>query len=263
MQSQYTLKYVPDAVAYTDPMKTHETLMNQRRRWINSSLFAFLYVFKNYYFNVMDSQHNFFRKYITLNISMFIALFSTITSYITPSIFFFVLYSTIIQINKPDEPIDAQIYNPGSEWAARIVSLLYVLILLVAVAGALTGKQWSKRAHIVSGFLSLFTFAMFGLLIYNIINIYLKVTNGNLDFTQPTVVIIFSLTIVNLGFFVLLLIVHLPTHCRFVGKLLMDQISYMAYTGAYAQTMVIHSFCNVDDVSWGTKGSTGGGVKKY
>jgi len=37
----------------------------------------------------------------------------------------------------------------------------------------------------------------------------------------------------------------------------------MAYTGAYSQTMVIHSFCNVDDVSWGTKGSVGSGVKKY
>jgi cellulose synthase/poly-beta-1,6-N-acetylglucosamine synthase-like glycosyltransferase len=28
------------------------------------------------------------------------------------------------------------------------------------------------------------------------------------------------------------------------------------YTGAYAQTMVIHRFCNIDDVSWGTKGVT-------
>ena len=29
-------------------------------------------------------------------------------------------------------------------------------------------------------------------------------------------------------------------------------------------TMVIHGFCNVDDVSWGTKGVSGqGGVNKY
>lgn len=37
----------------------------------------------------------------------------------------------------------------------------------------------------------------------------------------------------------------------------------MAYTGAYSQTMVIHAFCNVDDVSWGTKGSSGAGISKY
>jgi cellulose synthase/poly-beta-1,6-N-acetylglucosamine synthase-like glycosyltransferase len=40
-------------------------------------------------------------------------------------------------------------------------------------------------------------------------------------------------------------------------------MSYTAYTGAYAQTMVIHAFCNVDDVSWGTKGSAGSGVNKF
>lgn len=52
-KEKYYLKYVPDAVAKTDPMKTHEDLMKQRRRWINSSMFAFLYVLRNYYFNAM------------------------------------------------------------------------------------------------------------------------------------------------------------------------------------------------------------------
>lgn len=104
---------------------------------------------------------------------------------------------------------------------------------------------------------------MFGLIVYNIIAIYLKIDTNTLDFTNPTVMIILVLTCVNIGLFLLLLIVHIPTHCKFVCKLILDQTSYMAYTGAYAQTMVIHSFCNVDDVSWGTKGSTGSGVKKY
>ena len=129
MDEQYTLKYVPNAHAYTDPMKDHENLMNQRRRWINSSLFAFMYVFKNYYFNVMDSKHNFFRSYITLNISMLLALLSTLNSYITPSIYFFVLYATIYQLGFPRADI-----------VAGIVCLIYTLVFLSAVAGALTGK---------------------------------------------------------------------------------------------------------------------------
>jgi hypothetical protein len=33
----------------------------------------------------------------------------------------------------------------------------------------------------------------------------------------------------------------------------------MSYQGAYSQTMVIYGMCNVDDVSWGTKGATGSG----
>jgi cellulose synthase/poly-beta-1,6-N-acetylglucosamine synthase-like glycosyltransferase len=57
---------------------------------------------------------------------------------------------------------------------------------------------------------------------------------------------------------------HLPSHPGYVLKLFIDQISYLTYQGAYSQTMVAHAFCNVDDVSWGTKGSTGQhGGKKY
>jgi chitin synthase len=56
---------------------------------------------------------------------------------------------------------------------------------------------------------------------------------------------------------------HIPTHLSFVCKIILNTPSYIAYTGAYSQTMVIHAFCNVDDVSWGTKGSSGSGGKKY
>lgn len=32
--------------------------------------------------------------------------------------------------------------------------------------------------------------------------------------------------------------------------------TFLYYTGAYTHTLLIYSFCNIDDVSWGTKGST-------
>lgn len=64
--------------------------------------------------------------------------------------------------------------------------------------------------------------------------------------------------------FFIILIIHIPTHCVFVLKLIINIPSYLYYTGAYAQTMVIHAFCNIDDVSWGTKGSSSNnGGKKY
>ena len=36
--SCYITKYIPDAVVYTDSIKTLPTLMKQRKRWINGSL---------------------------------------------------------------------------------------------------------------------------------------------------------------------------------------------------------------------------------
>lgn len=160
--------YVPDGVAFTDPMKDHKTLLGQRRRWINSSLFAFLYVWKNYYFNVLESQHNCIRSYITINISMIFAGLSFINSYFTPSLYFFVLYITIAQINTESQLCAGM---------ATLVSALYCFVVIAAVGGSLVGKQWENHAHIVSAILSIFTFGMAGLVVYSIVGIYLNLND--------------------------------------------------------------------------------------
>jgi len=106
---------------------------------------------------------------------------------------------------------------------------------------------------------------MWGLVVYNIIVIYLGFGNTGIDWKSFNQVSVLVMTGINLGVYYIVVFMHIPTHCRFVWRLFADQISYLSYQGAYAQTMVAHAFCNVDDVSWGTKGSTGGhgGGKKY
>ena len=136
-KSQFYLRYIPDAGARTDPMKSHEDLMKQRRRWINSSLFAFLYVFKNYYFNSGESNHSAWDRYVKLNLSMVLALLSFLTSYLTPCIFFYILYSTIIQIDVSSLLVTI---------VAKVVALAYVIMYLIAIAGGLSGSLWAKYA---------------------------------------------------------------------------------------------------------------------
>jgi len=94
-------------------------------------------VFKNYYFNAMESYHGFWDKYINLNLSMVLALLSFVTSYLTPSIYFYILFSTIYQINPNDV---------ATVIVAKVVAIVYVMIYLIAVAGGLTGSVWSKHA---------------------------------------------------------------------------------------------------------------------
>jgi chitin synthase len=55
----------------------------------------------------------------------------------------------------------------------------------------------------------------------------------------------------------------MPTHFIFVFRLLIDVISYLAYQDVYSHVMLIYAFCNVDNVSWVTKGSKGQRVKRY
>ena len=45
--------------------------------------------------------------------------------------------------------------------------------------------------------------------------------------------------------------------------MLVDVISYLAYQGAYSHVMLIYAFCNVDNVSWGTKGNKGARIQRY
>jgi hypothetical protein len=179
---------------------------------------------------------------------MILALLSFATSYFTPSFYFYILYSTIIQLDLTSVLIS---------YIARVAALVYVIVCLVAIAGGLAGSVWTQHAHHVSRIFSLATIVLLVLVTYNIAVIYLNLSTTGIDFTSFTQMSVLVMVAINLGGFFFLLLIHLPTHCSLVCKLVTDVFSYWYYQGAYAQTMVMHSFCNVDDVSWGTKGSTG------
>lgn len=74
---------------------------------------------------------------------------------------------------------------------------------------------------------------------------------------------VFIITSINIVAYIIIAIIHMPTHFKFVFRLLVDVISYLAYQGAYSHVMLIYAFCNVDNVSWGTKGNKGQRVLRY
>ena len=69
------LKYIPDAEAYTDPVKNLLALMNQRRRWINGSWFALIYVLGKYKKKIALSSHTAYRRFF-VKLSMWYAAFA-------------------------------------------------------------------------------------------------------------------------------------------------------------------------------------------
>lgn len=112
--------------------------------------------------------------------------------------------------------------------------------------------------------MAFFTFGVLGLVVYNIVGIYLTLDGAGIDFTNFSQMSILVIILANLGIYALILILHLFTHPEYVWKMIVNQISYVSYQGAYTMTMIIHAFCNIDDVSWGTKGSLShSGSKKY
>ncbi len=109
----------------------------------------------------------------------------------------------------------------------------------------------------MSRIFAVITFGMFGVVIYNVFVIYLGLTSTGIDFQNFNQMSVLVIAGINVGGLFLLIFMHFFTHPRLVFRLLCDTFSYWYYQGAYMQTLVAHAFCNVDDVSWGTKGSTG------
>ena len=91
-ENDFTLIYVPNAVARTDAVDTFEEFMLQRRRWINSSWFALDYVLRNYQYKVMESKHSILMKYIWIRISMINAILGKFNTFSLNAFFFFVVY---------------------------------------------------------------------------------------------------------------------------------------------------------------------------
>lgn len=99
---------------------------------------------------------------------MIFAGLSFINAYFTPSLYWFVLYITIAQIDNSSELCAGM---------ATLVSAIYCFVIVAAVGGSLIGKEWENHAHIVSAILSIFTFGMSGLVVYSIVGVYLDLAH--------------------------------------------------------------------------------------
>jgi cellulose synthase/poly-beta-1,6-N-acetylglucosamine synthase-like glycosyltransferase len=135
--SKYYLKYVPDAEAKTDPMDDLIDLMVQRRRWINSSYFAFDYVFRNYSYDIKDSTHSWKSKSIFMPIIMLMSKANILNTYLTPALFFFALYTSVFQTYQqiviPQRTAAGTIIISGWIIVPSFVCLGYITILTVMI----------------------------------------------------------------------------------------------------------------------------------
>jgi chitin synthase len=91
-QNKYTLKFLPDAYAWVDPIKTLHGLLGQRKRWINGSYFAFE--------RVKQSLTSTDKCHLLLNLQMLFLNFMNILSFISPALFMFTVHLATVTWNK-------------------------------------------------------------------------------------------------------------------------------------------------------------------
>lgn len=250
---KYYLKYVPNAKAKTDPMKNEVDLSLQRRRWINSSLYAFEYVLANYEYDMATSNHSAWDQ-IKMHFNIGMSQISFFNASLIPCFFLFVLFSTIYKngfVPELDEN-SSNIYNVETARTisfviASVVSSIYILVVFYAILGSMNGNIWIRemyerdadgnvkmklvngkkqpiklsgdkkvngKAHNITVILAIYNVLWF--IVVSMFTVIL-VVNGAKSFMNnekiPAVSLIAILfLIINIGCYLLLLLVHLPTH---------------------------------------------------
>lgn len=228
------LRFYADAVAETDCPDSLVGLLKQRRRWLNGTFFALVYVLSSYKRFFSEARHNWGTK-----IGLLIQLPMLVTSCISAWFGVGLLYLTFLLVA-------ARVANYGLLvlGASEIITVFqwgYVFILflqLLVAFGAGSGKLLDSVAP--------FYLAMalvYGLLMYAVtaLGVWLVATGG------VTVWVALGIC-VSAGAVLLSSFLHGSLY-----TIVVTAPQYLALSALFINVFPIFSFANAHDVSWGTR----------
>ncbi|CAG8568844.1 4391_t:CDS:2 [Diversispora eburnea] len=261
--NSWVLHYVKTAYAETDVPDQVPELISQRRRWLNGSAFASVYAVWNTP-RIWGSAHTQIRK-ILLAIEMVYQGYNLFFSWIALGNF----YLTFHILGKSlSEPLIVE--GLWSETAGSIIFLIlrYIYILLLIAVFVLSlgnrpqGYKWAFMFAIVFfSFLMAYMLFAAGWLTYKGVQIQLEANKGNITganlgtasaiLNDSTFRNIILSSVSTLGlYFIASFLFFEPWH------MFTSFFQYLLLVPFYINIMNVYAFCNVHDVSWGTKGDT-------
>jgi len=218
----YTLHYVKEAVATTDVPTDLPSLIKQRRRWLNGSLFALIYALLGWKQLIQHSKHSIFRKimltlqYIYFATMVVLQWTAVANFYLT----FFFLLKTL----------------SDSIWFVFLRYVFLAMLLVQFVLGLGNKPTQIGWAYKTSAFIyGLFTVGIFAITIYQLAR------NGLSDLILLSICATFgSIALIGVLY-------------RSVLELLASFVQYTFFGATYVIMFSIYSLCNTHDISWGTK----------
>lgn len=272
-RDNYILKYIPEALCWTDPVKYLVMLMNQRRRWINGSWFALYYVLTACWGKILTSKHTFFRRG-AFYFSMFYSIITLFTAYFAVGFYYVFLNMVAFEFFA-----QYNFYGDLSNETASLAGvIMFVYILLVAGLFFYSLLYKSKEAvakfQLISSLLGMYMLISFGYMAYIIIEIIFLDNGGvagkkiqtvntltdiqeNIELDKYTVTVLYdaatlqALVSINILCYIIPVLIN---PLKSLVDILFSTKDYLFYAPAYVHTLLIYAFCNIDDLSWGTKG---------
>ncbi|RQM23199.1 hypothetical protein B5M09_001335, partial [Aphanomyces astaci] len=247
---RWTMQYVKDAIARTDVPTDLTALIGQRRRWLNGSFFALVYTILNWGRVYTESNHSYIRKfflciqyaYMTANVGL---------SWILPANFFLVTYYLVIIGFLKDNwgyiPTD-KISPYAKQIAVQVFSLLYGSSFLVQLVAGLGNKPkhikyvpYNIVAYIYIECVTTWWWQQELVPDHSLADIQGIMDNFNLVDAAAFVA--------SAGVFFLASALHCELH-----HIVLSFVQYMALLPTFVNILNTYSFCNLHDLSWGTKG---------
>lgn len=255
-EKSYLLKYVHNSYAVTDVPSHISEFVNQRRRWLNGSFFAALYSNLHFY-RLLKSTHSIGRK-IALVIEVIYQTINILLSWFSLSIYFLVF--RILTQNIRDTFVGEKVGN--------ILAIVFLWVYIAAFVLTFIISFGNKPND--AKYLYLLVFALFAcvviymtfcVIVLTIESVHLiKQQIGDYSsFTASIALKYFEnskfrdLTVSLASTYALYLIGSLIFFDVF--HLIACTIPYVLLSPAYINVLSVFAFCNINDISWGTKGS--------
>ncbi|KAF0441305.1 glycosyltransferase family 2 protein [Gigaspora margarita] len=217
----WLLHYVKSSIAETDIPKSIDQLISQRRRWLNGSFFASLYAVSHFYY-ILRSKHSSGRKFFLL-IEMLYRLYNLFFSWSALGNLYLTLYILGNSFYNPQAKFPISSYetiNKIGEYIFNGVKWVYFALIFVQFIFAMGNKPKSLKHDT------------------NIISLLENIT------FRSTILALFS----TYGLYFLASLLMLDPWHMFTCI-----IQYILLVPFYVNILNIYAFCNVHDVSWGTR----------
>ncbi|OBA20938.1 hypothetical protein METBIDRAFT_42164 [Metschnikowia bicuspidata var. bicuspidata NRRL YB-4993] len=248
----WVLRYCKSASAETDVPEGLAEFILQRRRWLNGSFFAAIYSLVHFP-KVWRSSHSILRK-LFLHIEFIYQFINLVVSWFSIGSYFLVFRILTTSLSSSDLN-----FAPGNVLSVIFLWLYLASIVTTFVLSFGNKPKGTEKFYIVivlffAILMVYMIFAAIYMAVYAIQTIY---DSG----TQITVSLFFE----NSQFRDLVVATSSTYLLYFVASFLYLEpwhmftsfIQYLLLSPAYVNVLNIYAFCNIDDVSWGTKGDTG------
>ncbi|GLB33766.1 putative chitin synthase [Lyophyllum shimeji] len=254
---RWTLTYVKPSKAETDVPETAVELIGQRRRWLNGSFAASVYALVNF-FKLYRSGHGIFRMFF-FHIQALYNVFSLIFSWFALANLW-LTFSIIIDL-LPTQGIIIFGTPVVTHWINLSLKWLYLAFLAMQFILALGNRPKGERM--------MYTITLW---VYAVLAVYLLVcsfwltiksfaaipsmlknkTTGEIiaTFFVPPVGALVAAMVSTFGiYFVASFLYRDPWH------MFSSFLQYLCLAPSFTNVLNVYAFCNLHDVSWGTKGS--------